>query len=373
MLNQAWKDYQAWAKLARDLQVATGRWNVAALFCVAVAALCVAATTLFPAGPDKTGAMAAGLAGAAALAAAVGAFFGREILGSGDEANWIQARATAEAIKSECFRYAARAGAYAGADDVEAAQALDRRTRDIAQQARDKGLVPADRPFETSAGNPMPRAPMDKAWYKANRIGDEHRGQIKYYLDARKKQERRVQLLWWVAFVVRLFGRRLRSPWCNCRPAFRALDRRHDDDRRRDRRLGPSRSAQASDRELCRDAVEPRAHPGDGRSETGEPARSGYDDRGSARQRTQGLAASDARHATPAARATAASASRRRGKFLTGAGSRNSLDSALRGWGRMSDYSEVILPHDALQNARITLRGRCATGMMVDTLDRIHG
>ena len=171
MLNQAWKDYQAWAKLARDLQAATGRWNVAALICVAVAALCGAATTLFPAGPDKTAAMAAGLAGAAALAAAVGAYFGREILGSGNEANWIQARATAEVIKSECFRYAARAGAYAGADEIEAAQALDRRTREIEQQARDKGLVPADGPFETSAGNPMPPASMDKAWYKANRIG----------------------------------------------------------------------------------------------------------------------------------------------------------------------------------------------------------
>ena len=36
MLNQ---HYQAWAKLARDLQAATGRWNLAALFCVVVAAL----------------------------------------------------------------------------------------------------------------------------------------------------------------------------------------------------------------------------------------------------------------------------------------------------------------------------------------------
>jgi hypothetical protein len=201
MLNQAWKDYQAWAKLARDMQAATGQWNLAALLCVVVAALCGAATTLFPAAPNGTGAVAATLAGAAALASAVGAYFGREILGSGNEASWIQARATAEAIKSECFRYAARAGAYASADDVEAAEALERRSREIAQQARDKGLVPADGPFETSERNPIPPASMDKAWYKTNRIGGDHGGQIKYYLDARKKNRTMASYLWWLAFV----------------------------------------------------------------------------------------------------------------------------------------------------------------------------
>jgi hypothetical protein len=202
MLNQAWKDYQAWAKLARDLQSATGQWNLAALVCVVVAAACGAATTLFPADPKGTAYAVAVFAGAAALASAVGAYFGREILGSGNEANWIQARATAEAIESECFRYAARAGAYAVADDVEAAQALDRRTREIAQQARDKGLAPADGPFVSSASNPMPPASMDKpCWYKANRIGDDNKGQIKYYQDARKKNKSTAGRLWRVAFI----------------------------------------------------------------------------------------------------------------------------------------------------------------------------
>src|SRR5271165_4322870 len=38
-----------------------------------------------------------------------GAYLGRQIVGSGDEAGWIQARAAAEGIKSECYRYAAPA------------------------------------------------------------------------------------------------------------------------------------------------------------------------------------------------------------------------------------------------------------------------
>ena len=37
----------------------------------------------------------------------------------GTEAQWIRARATAEAIKSECYRYAARVGDYAGPDRNE--------------------------------------------------------------------------------------------------------------------------------------------------------------------------------------------------------------------------------------------------------------
>ncbi len=111
MLRTAWNAYRGWAKRARDLQAAAGRWNLVALACVVLAAFCGAATSLVPAAPDPWNALGTWLASAAAVAAAVGAYLGREILGSGKEGGWIQARATAEGIKSECFRYAARAGA----------------------------------------------------------------------------------------------------------------------------------------------------------------------------------------------------------------------------------------------------------------------
>ena len=75
----------------------------------------------------RADAWSAWVAGAAAVASAVGAYLGRQIVGSGDEAGWIQARATAEGIKSECYRYAARAGAYA-VPDPDAAKALAART-----------------------------------------------------------------------------------------------------------------------------------------------------------------------------------------------------------------------------------------------------
>ena len=45
MLRQAWNEYRGWAKWARDLQAS--RWNLAALVCVIIAAVCGAATMFF--------------------------------------------------------------------------------------------------------------------------------------------------------------------------------------------------------------------------------------------------------------------------------------------------------------------------------------
>jgi len=104
MLRMAWNAYRGWAKRARELQAAVGRWNLVALVCVVLAAVRGAATALVPAAPSPWNGLRTWLASAAAIAAAVGAYLGREIVGSGKEAGWIQARATAERMKSECFR-----------------------------------------------------------------------------------------------------------------------------------------------------------------------------------------------------------------------------------------------------------------------------
>ncbi len=103
MLRLAWNAYRGWAKRARELQAAAERWNLLALVCVVIAAVCGAATALVPAAPSPWNVAGTWLASAAAVAAAIGAYFGREIVGSGKEAGWIQARATAEGLKSECL------------------------------------------------------------------------------------------------------------------------------------------------------------------------------------------------------------------------------------------------------------------------------
>jgi len=124
------------------------------------------------------------------------AYLGREIVGSGKEAGWIQARATAEGLKSECFRYAAKAGAYAGAD-VDAAKAFQKRIDGFARQATDKNLTRADDPIPASGDKREPVVPMTKDWYKTNRIDE----QIDYYRKARSTNEAMADRLWWVAFL----------------------------------------------------------------------------------------------------------------------------------------------------------------------------
>jgi hypothetical protein len=136
---------------------------------------------------------------AATLASALAAFLGRQIVGAGDESGWIQARAVAEGIKSECYRYAARSGAYAVAD-ADAAKALAVRTAEIAKQATDKGLVRADNPVPDSGDKREPPVPLTTDWYKKSRIQD----QIDYYQEARKKNQKGTEELWWVAFAAGL-------------------------------------------------------------------------------------------------------------------------------------------------------------------------
>ncbi|HKN26898.1 MAG TPA: DUF4231 domain-containing protein [Roseiarcus sp.] len=199
MLKMAWNAYRGWAKRARDLQAGAGRWNLAALVCIALAAVCGAATSLTPAAPSPWNVLGTWLASVAAVASAVGAYLGREILGSGKEAGWIQARATAEGVKSECYRYAAKAGPYAGAAP-EAAKALQDRVAALEKLATDKSLVRGDDPVPASGDKREPTAGMTKDWYKINRIDE----QIEFYRKGRARNEARADRLWWAAFLAGL-------------------------------------------------------------------------------------------------------------------------------------------------------------------------
>src|SRR4051794_23974196 len=102
MLRQIWNSYRGWAKLARDTQAETLRWNLTALILVCAAAFLGAIGSVAPAS------WSIWAASGATLASALGAYFGKQFVGVGKEADWIQARAVAEGIKSQCYRYAAR-------------------------------------------------------------------------------------------------------------------------------------------------------------------------------------------------------------------------------------------------------------------------
>jgi predicted ATP-binding protein involved in virulence len=190
VLRMAWSAYRGWAKLARDMQSRTQGWNLAALLCVVAAAVFGAVASVAPNLWSTFAALAA------ALTSAVGVFLGRHIIGSWSEAKSMQARATAEGIRSECYRYAARAAVYYQLDDAGAAKALAARTAEIAKDATDKGLVRANDPVPASGDRRAPPVPLTTDWYKKNRILD----QIAYYQQARKKNQRAAKERWWVFF-----------------------------------------------------------------------------------------------------------------------------------------------------------------------------
>jgi hypothetical protein len=189
MLRQIWNTYRGWAKLARDTQAETQRWNLAALVLVCAAAVFGAVASI---APESWSTWAAS---GATLASALGAYLGKQFVGAGREADWIQARAVAEGIKSECYRYAARSGPYA-VDAAAAAKVLAARTDEIVKQATGKGLVRADDPVPTKGDEREPPASMTTDWYKIGRIQQ----QIDYYKKRRADNQRATDLLWWVAF-----------------------------------------------------------------------------------------------------------------------------------------------------------------------------
>ncbi len=194
MLRLAWNAYRGWAERARALQAEAGQWNLAALLCVAAAAVFGAGAAVVPAS-SPWNVWGPWLAGAAALLSAVGAYLGREIMGLGAEPGWIQSRAVAEGIKSECFRYAAKIGPYAGAE-TDAASALKRRLDEIERSALDKQLTRADDPVADEGDKREPSVGMSKDWYKANRIHE----QFEYYRKSRQKNEEAASRLRRIAF-----------------------------------------------------------------------------------------------------------------------------------------------------------------------------
>jgi hypothetical protein len=177
MIPEGWNRYRAWAKRARTLQAASERNKFLALIAAVLAALFGAIAATVPADWGVLATIAAALAGFAAAATAI---LGRDVLAVGHEKQWILARATAEAMKSECFVAAARAAPY-GADDAEAR--FIARLDEIEQQALKDRLAPLSDP--SAEDRRRPPEPMDLPWYRTGRMED----QRKYYADRQKAHE----------------------------------------------------------------------------------------------------------------------------------------------------------------------------------------
>jgi uncharacterized protein DUF4231/conflict system pore-forming effector with SLATT domain len=184
MIETAWDEYRGWANRARSLQAAAQRWSLAAMAAALLAAIFGAA-----AGQATNGTLAARiLTFLAAVAAAVTPILGRDILEVKREAGWIRARSTAETIKSECFRYAAGLGDYAGPG---ADSALATRLQAIAEPALQEGLRPLPDPAR-GRDDRRPQRPMEIGWYVEHRLAEQRDG---FYARGQRRHEQSAALL----------------------------------------------------------------------------------------------------------------------------------------------------------------------------------
>jgi hypothetical protein len=202
MIEQAWNEYRGWAKRAQSLQANTDRWNFWAMVALVATGVLGAATTFagtygkdWPAGGEIVRALAC----AAAVASALSLYVGRQALAVGAESGWLRARATAEAIKSECFRFAGGVGDYAPdkASDGDAASAFIERRKALAARAAGDSLTPEDDSVGAAGDDRRPSRPMTDKWYLANRID----GQIEFYKNGQEKNENAYQRLQLWSFV----------------------------------------------------------------------------------------------------------------------------------------------------------------------------
>jgi SMODS and SLOG-associating 2TM effector domain 1/Protein of unknown function (DUF4231) len=206
MIEQAWNEYRGWAKRARSLQANANRWNFWALVALVATGALGAASGFFAANPTDwpPGGLSHdqfvnALACAAAVASALSLYVGRQALAVGAESGWLRARATGEAIKAECFRFAGAVGDYAAgkASEGDATTAFIERRKAIAARAAGDSLTPEDDPVDAAGDERRPSHPMTDKWYLANRID----GQIKFYKDGQEKNETAYQRLQLWSFV----------------------------------------------------------------------------------------------------------------------------------------------------------------------------
>jgi hypothetical protein len=189
MLSHAWEQYRKWARTSREQKKRVTRASAVVLLLTLAG---TAAGTMAPYLPPSLplGTYAPWLA-AAALALAT--FFTMQLLSNAQRQGWAKARALAEAIKSESYKYAATAAPYDGAD---AADVLAQKLSDLSEGG--KGILVEAVTPEDAARN-MPAKPLSVDAYITTRVED----QLKtYYGPAIARHRQLLNAAWYTAFVL---------------------------------------------------------------------------------------------------------------------------------------------------------------------------
>jgi TRAP-type C4-dicarboxylate transport system permease small subunit len=161
LLNIAWRDYQAWAEAARTLRRDTHRQTVTLLALLCFASFFGAVASL----GWSTMAIEMVASLVATTLAAVATFLTRPVADDNAQSRWVLAQARADAIQSECYRYAARSGEYASR---EAALRFKDRLDTILSSPETQAIIFDLRAAEV--GSQVPPVQMSGDWYRTERL-----------------------------------------------------------------------------------------------------------------------------------------------------------------------------------------------------------
>jgi len=165
-------DRQAqWSETANQLKstIDNARWAVFVLSILGA----LAATIAGQMSPADTAALTSSprtwvaIVGVVCLAAAT--FFTSRLLGTAHVTDWVRARAIAESLKREAFKFAAGAAPYDNPDPAQSAQLLEQERTKIEKDGED--LLPKQVPA-TGQGS-TPRGPLSHDDYVAKRVNDQ--------------------------------------------------------------------------------------------------------------------------------------------------------------------------------------------------------
>ena len=167
----AWRQYRGWAASSRRVKAQLDRQSKLTLgFALATAALAACASLPKFAGLRAICAFASACTGAAA------GWFGQYVFDPKAQQYWIAARAAAEALQSECYRFAARSGDYSSTDAVRRFVQQVRALPDAA----DKVGAPYDAKIAAGQLDKLPPDdPLDVSRYRDTRLAQ----QLKWYTE----------------------------------------------------------------------------------------------------------------------------------------------------------------------------------------------
>jgi len=190
MMGFVWGEYRKWAKTSRERKTEISNTSLAVLVLMLIGTALGTLTPVLKPGPEHPGLLfvvGKVLPWLAALALGIATYLTSQLLAPSERLSWVKARAAAEALKSEAFKYATRVPPY---DTPERAALLEAKSDEITgtlQSIEPSPLTDEER------GAKIPADPLPPEEYRRTRGLDQldfyTKGFAEHRLSARRERQ----------------------------------------------------------------------------------------------------------------------------------------------------------------------------------------